>query len=111
MSAKQTKHNMTAILESIKQQMNKDPIDNSTNQKSISTHLCCTQKALSQAKSETDTLQKKHLEAVLNDARAANQQKKTKVLTHLIHAEQLCCILATHQIQIIGQTCLPKDYQ
>jgi len=39
-------------------------------------------------KREADTLRRQHLEAVLNEAIAANQSKKSKVLTHLIRAEK-----------------------
>jgi len=46
------------------------------------------QKALRHAKKEADTLREKHLEVILNEARASNQWKKSKAITHLIHAEQ-----------------------
>jgi len=54
--------------------------------------LCWAWKQLKQAKREAAQLCKKHLEALLNQAIAANQQKKTKALAYLIWAEknQLC---------------------
>jgi len=39
-------------------------------------------------KREADQLRKKHLENLLNDAKAANRRKKTSALTYLIRAEQ-----------------------
>jgi len=56
--------------------------------KSISAHLCQAQKQLKQAKQDANALHQQHLEAVLDQAMAANQKKHTKVLTYLIHAEQ-----------------------
>jgi len=46
------------------------------------------QKALRKAKQEAANLRKQHLDAVLNEARASNKQKKSKILQHLINAEQ-----------------------
>jgi len=40
------------------------------------------------ARKDTAELRKYHLEAILNQAKAANNQKKTKALTYLIRAEQ-----------------------
>jgi len=46
------------------------------------------QKALQATKREAASIRKKHLKAVLNEAKASNKQKKSKALMHLIHAEQ-----------------------
>ncbi len=46
------------------------------------------QKALRAAKKAADSLRKQHLDAVLNDACATNQKKKSKAITNLICAEQ-----------------------
>jgi len=51
-------------------------------------NLRSAQKALRKAKKEADTLRKKHLDAVLNEARASKKQKKSKIMQHLINAEQ-----------------------
>jgi len=79
---------MTAILESLKKRLHDDPINHVTRNQSISSNLRRAQKDLRKAKHEADALRKQHLEQSLNDARAANQRKKTKALTHLIRAEQ-----------------------
>jgi len=46
------------------------------------------QKALRKAKKAAASLRQQHLDKVLNEARAANKQKKSKAIQHLISAEQ-----------------------
>jgi len=59
-----------------------------THGSTISLNLQKAQKQLKQANREADQLRKTHLEALLNQATAANPQKKSKALTYLIQAER-----------------------
>jgi len=88
LSAKRTKRDLKEIITSIRKKLILTPDDDEAQHRSISANLRRAQKDLCKAKHEAAELQKKHLEAVLNDARAANQRKKSKALTHLIRAEQ-----------------------
>jgi len=54
----------------------------------LSLTLYHAQKNLKKAKHEADKLWKAHLDALLNQAITTNQQKKSKALKYLIHAEQ-----------------------
>jgi len=54
---------------------------------SLSSHLCQAQKQLKQARKDAAEHRKKHLEALLNQAIAVNQQKKLKALKYMICAE------------------------
>jgi len=87
LTVKKTKHNLMPMLTAIQQRLLLTPDDAEASKWSISANLHRAQKALCTAKQEAAALQKKHLEAVLNEAQAANQRKKLKALTHLIRAE------------------------
>jgi len=56
--------------------------------RSITANLRHAQKQLRKAKCDADSLRRQHLKAVLNEALASNQCKKSKALTHLIHVEK-----------------------
>ncbi len=66
-------------------------------------NLCHAQKALRAPKKEAASLHKQHLKAVLNKARTANKQKKSKALQHLISTEQ-----NRHCYAAFWQTTKPK---
>jgi len=53
-------------------------------------HLKKAQKQLKEAHCEAVQLQKKHLKEILNQAKAANQTKKSKAVTYLIRAKCNC---------------------
>jgi len=79
---------MSAAITAIRQQLLPSPIDQQELTRSMSANLRQATKALRAAKKEADSLRKQHLEAVLNEARATNKQKKSKALENLIRAEQ-----------------------
>jgi len=56
-------------------------------ERSLSAHLRQAQKHLKQVRRDAAKHRKAHLEAILNQARAANQHKKTMALKYLIRAE------------------------
>jgi len=79
---------MTEALTALHQHLLPSPIDEQEKQNSLSTNLCNAQKNLCRVKKEADALQKKHLEALLNEAWISNKKKESKTLTHFINAEQ-----------------------
>jgi len=88
LTVKCTKHDMSTVITSIRQRLLPSPLDDLEQTRSLSMNLHAAQKALRVAKKEAASLRKQHLEAVLNEAKASNKQKKSKALTHLIRAEQ-----------------------
>jgi len=72
------------VLTAICQWLTPSPEDDLEKDRSITANLRYAQKQLQKAKREADTLRRQHLEAVLNEALASNQCKKSKALTHLI---------------------------
>jgi len=88
LSAKRTKRDFSLQIQSIRNRLIPSPEDAADDQRSINANLCRAQHNLRKAKREADQLRRKHLDAILNEARAANKQKKSKALTHLIRAEQ-----------------------
>ncbi len=79
---------MSDILKSIRIRLWPSPEDDEDNHRSFSANLHQAQKHLCQVKHEADQLWKKHLEAILNEAKATNNHKKSSALTYLIRAEQ-----------------------
>jgi len=79
---------MSDILDSIQQCLLPSPEDELEKTRSITANLHHAQKVLKKAKHEADALRRKHLESVLNAARASKQHKKSKAITHLICVEQ-----------------------
>jgi len=82
-----TERNLSSSLDSLAARLApedtyKDPT------KSLSAHLKIAQKQLHAARREAAQLWKRHLEEILNQAKAANLSKKSKVVTYLIRAEQ-----------------------
>jgi len=88
LSGKQNKQDVKDAIAVIHQQLIPSPEDNLEKDRSIMANLRHAQKQLRKAKREADTLRRQHLEAVLNEAIAANHRKKSKMLTHLIRAEK-----------------------
>jgi len=85
--AKRTERNLDTALQKIAQRLEptltaKDP------NRSLSSHLRQAQKRLKQVRKEAVEHRKKHLEALLNQATAANQHKKSKALQYMIRAER-----------------------
>jgi len=72
------------------------PEDEQEHCQSILPNLCHAQKQFCKAKKEAEELHKKHLEALLNEAWAANQWKTSKTLTYLICPEQNCKCYAAY---------------
>jgi len=98
LTAHQTKRDLSTAINLIRQQLQPSPLDALELTRSLSVNLRNAQKALRAAQKAADTLRQQHLEAVLNDARAANQGKKSQALTNLIRAEQnRCCYSAFRQ--------------
>jgi len=90
MAAHQTQCDLSAAINAIAQCLNPALLAQ-TNGKTLSARsLHIAQKQLKAAKQEVDQLCKKHLEALLNHAPAANQHKKMKALKYLICAERNC---------------------
>jgi len=85
--AKQTECNLTSTLMALAKQL--DPkLTTQDPMQSLLSHLCQAQKQLKTARHNADQHQKKYLEALLNQAIVANQQKKSKALKYLIQAER-----------------------
>jgi len=89
LTAKRTERNLTTAIQKIAQCLEptltaKDP------NHSLSSHLQQAQKQLKKVRREAAEHCKKHLDALLNQAIVANQQKKTKALKYLIRAERNC---------------------
>jgi len=87
LTAKRTERNLDTALQKIAQRLDpqftvKDP------NRSLSSHLRQAQKRLKKARHNAADLRKHHLEALLNQAIAANHQKKSKALKYLIRAER-----------------------
>ncbi len=79
---------MSTVLNAICQRLNPSPLDKEEKTRSLSMNLRNAQKALQKAKKDAASLRQQHLDRILNEARAANKQKKSKALQHLISAEQ-----------------------
>jgi len=80
--------NMADVITALQKHLLPSPLDEQEKQNSLSTNLCNAQKNLRKAKKEADTLRKKHLDALLNEAQVSNKKKQSKTFTHLINAEQ-----------------------
>jgi len=85
-TAKKTEHNLTSTLAQLERRIGPELLQKDG--KSLSALLRQAQRQLKKAKREADALRQRHLEAILDQATAANQKKRTKVLTYLIQAEQ-----------------------
>jgi len=79
---------MTDVISALRARMQPSPEDALELTRSISANLRHAQKALKKAKHEAAALRKAHLDALFNEARAANKKKKSTALTYLIWAEQ-----------------------
>jgi len=88
LSAHRNQHDMDDVIAAIRARLLPSPEDELETQRSITANLRHAQKRLRKAKRKADLLRKKHLESLLNEARASNKRKKSKALTHLIRAEQ-----------------------
>jgi len=88
LSAHKNDRDMSAILDSIKARLWPSPDDAKAHLRSFSANLRRAQKHLRQVKRDAEQLRRKHLENLLNEAKAANRRKKTSALTYLIRAEQ-----------------------
>jgi len=88
MSAKRTKQDFSTKIQSIQNRLIPSLADTEDATRSINVNLRRAQRNLRKAKREADQLRRQHLDAILNKARAANQRKKSKAITHLIRAEQ-----------------------
>jgi len=88
LTAKRTERDMTDVLTALRKHLLPSPLDEQEKHNSLSTNLRNAQKNLRKAKKEADALRKKHLDALLNEARVSNKKKQSKMLTHLINAEQ-----------------------
>ncbi len=88
LSAHRNHRDMDNIINAIKERLMPSPEDELETTRSISANLRHAQKQLRKAKREADILRKKHLENLLNEARASNKRKKSTTLNHLIRAEQ-----------------------
>ncbi len=87
LTAKRTERNLNSALKAIAARL--DPaLTTQDPNRSLSPHLKQAQKKLKEARSEAAKNRKKHLEALLNQAIASNQQKKSKAIKYLIRAER-----------------------
>jgi len=86
LTAKQMEHNFSSALKVIADCLDPSLTTQDPNQM-LSAQLKQAQKRLKQAHQNADALCKAHLESILNQAVAANHQKKTKALKYLIRAE------------------------
>jgi len=86
-TAKRTERNLKTALQKIAQRLDPESTAKDPN-RSLSSHLRQAQKQLKQARKDAAEHRKKHLEALLNQATAANQHKKSKALQYLIRAER-----------------------
>jgi len=84
-TAKRTERNLKTALQKIAQRLDPESMAKDPN-RSLSSHLRQAQKQLKQARKDAAEHQKKHLEALFNQATAANQHKKSKALQYLIRA-------------------------
>jgi len=82
-----TQCNLQCSLDSLKARLSPEDVYQDLG-KSLSAHQCQARKQLQAARRDAAQLHKRHLEAILNQAKAANNSKKTKALTYLIRAEQ-----------------------
>ncbi len=87
LTAKQTERDVSNTLKAIANRLDPQLTAQDPN-RTLSAHLKQAQKRLKQARQNADALCKAHLESILNQAIAANQQKKTKALKYLICAER-----------------------
>jgi len=87
-SAHRNHRDMSDVLQSIRARLTPSPDDAEESTRSPSANLRRAQKRLKQVKRAAARLRQQHLDAVLNEARAAKQHKKTAALTYLIWAEQ-----------------------
>jgi len=86
---------MKDVISALQARLKPSPEDVLELTRSILANLCHAQKALRKAKHKAAALQRAHLEALLNEARAANKKKKSTALMYLIRAEQnRCCYAA-----------------
>jgi len=97
LSAQHNQHDMTDVLNSIRERLIPSPKDAEDEHRSFTANLQWAQKQLWQVKREADQLRKQHLKTILNEARAARQHKKTAALKYLIQAEQNRCCFAAFQ--------------
>jgi len=88
LSAKRNQRDMTEVLNSIRARLIPTPEDAEDENRSFTANLRRAHKHLRQVKREAALLRKQHLDSILNEARAANQRKKSSALTYLIRAEQ-----------------------
>jgi len=88
LSAHRNQCDMTAVLQSIQACIIPTPDDEADEHRSLTANLCHAQKHLRKVKWEAAKLRKQHLEAILNEAKAAKKTKKSSMLTCLIRAEQ-----------------------
>jgi len=88
LSGKCNELNVSDVIAAIRKHLKPLQEDVLEKERSLSANLRHAQKQLRKAKKEADTLRRQHLEAILNEALAANQRKKSKALTHLIRAEK-----------------------
>jgi len=93
LAAFRTQRNLTSSLDALAARLPAEATAQDPT-KSLSAHLKIAQKQLKIARKEAAQLRKQHLEAILNQAKAANQHKKTKAITYLIHAEHNRCCYA-----------------
>ncbi len=86
-TAKRTERNLTSTLQALASRL--DPaLTTQEPTRSLASHLRQAQKQLKAARHDAAQHRKRHLEALLNQATAANQQKKSKALQYLIRAER-----------------------
>jgi len=88
LSAHNNNRNMSDVINAIRSKLQPSPEDEAELHRSISANLRHVQKQLQKAKRDADQLRKAHLEAVLNEAKAAQNKKKTSAVKYLIRAEQ-----------------------
>jgi len=86
-AAKRNERDLSTALQRIKDRLDPNVIDLNPNV-SLSTKLRRAQKALRKAKREADHLRQQHLDSLLNEAIAANHEKRSKALKYLIQAER-----------------------
>jgi len=88
LSAHKNQRNMSDAIKAIWARLHPSPEDEDEQHRSISANLRHAQKQLRRAKREAERLRKQHLETLINEAKVANRRKKSKILEHLIRAEQ-----------------------